>query len=82
MQKARCHPGKSGLQPLVSTWLQVLFHSAVRGLARQQRRRGFLRVIQGAGADQPRRQTENNSLLTELPHTDFTPLTVSLNISL
>ena len=31
MQKARCHPDKSGLQPLVSTWFQVLFHSAVRG---------------------------------------------------
>ena len=31
MQKARCHPDKSGLQPLVSTWFQVLLHSAVRG---------------------------------------------------
>ena len=30
MQKARCHPTK-GLQPLVSAWFQVLFHSAVRG---------------------------------------------------
>ena len=25
MQKARCHPNKSGLQPLVSVWFQVLF---------------------------------------------------------
>ena len=31
MQKARCHPDKSGLQPFVSVWFQVLFHSPVRG---------------------------------------------------
>ncbi len=30
MQKARCYPTK-GLQPLVSEWFQVLFHSSVRG---------------------------------------------------
>ena len=30
MQKARCHPDKSGLQPLVSVRFQVLFHSPVR----------------------------------------------------
>ena len=29
MQKARCHP--EGLQPLVGTWFQELFHSSVRG---------------------------------------------------
>ena len=30
MQKARCHPDKSGLQPLVSARFQVLFHSSIR----------------------------------------------------
>ena len=31
MQKARCHPDKSGLQPLVSARFQVLFHSLIQG---------------------------------------------------
>ena len=31
MQKARSHPDKSGLLPLVSVRFQVLFHSPVRG---------------------------------------------------
>ena len=31
MQKARCHPYKYRLQPLVSARFQVLFHSPVRG---------------------------------------------------
>ena len=31
MQKARCHPDKSGLQPLVGVRFQDLFHSSVRG---------------------------------------------------
>ncbi len=31
MQKARSHPDKSGLLPLVSARFQVLFHSPVRG---------------------------------------------------
>ena len=30
MQKARRHPDKSGLRPVVSVWFQVLFHSSVR----------------------------------------------------
>ena len=30
MQKARRHPDKSGLRPLVSVWFQVLFHSPSR----------------------------------------------------
>ena len=32
MQKARCHPERIiGLQPLVGTWFQILFHSPKRG---------------------------------------------------
>ena len=31
MQKARRHPDKSRLRPLVSVWFQDLFHSSVRG---------------------------------------------------
>ena len=31
MQKARCHPDKSRLQPLVSARFQGLFHSSIRG---------------------------------------------------
>ncbi len=31
MQKARCHPDYSGLQPLVSVWFQVLFHPLIQG---------------------------------------------------
>src|SRR5690606_843863 len=31
MQKARRHPDKSGLRPLVSVWFQVLFHSVIHG---------------------------------------------------
>src|SRR5690606_6774221 len=31
MQKARRHPDKSGLRPLVGVWFQVLFHSVVHG---------------------------------------------------
>ena len=30
MQKARRHPDKSGLRPVVSVWFQDLFHSSVR----------------------------------------------------
>lgn len=31
MQKARRHPDKSGLRPLVGVWFQDLFHSLVQG---------------------------------------------------
>ena len=31
MQKARRHPNKLGLRPLVSAWFQVLFHSLIQG---------------------------------------------------
>ena len=31
MQKARRHPNKKGLRPLVGVWFQELFHSSVRG---------------------------------------------------
>jgi hypothetical protein len=31
MQKARCHPDKSGLQQIVGVWFQVLFHSLIQG---------------------------------------------------
>ena len=31
MQKARRHPDKSGLRPLVGVWFQGLFHSVVHG---------------------------------------------------
>jgi hypothetical protein len=31
MQKARRHPDKSGLRPLVSVWFQGLFHSVIHG---------------------------------------------------
>ena len=31
MQKARRHPDRSGLRPLVGAWFQVLFHSPIRG---------------------------------------------------
>jgi hypothetical protein len=31
MQKARRHPDKSGLRPLVSVWFQDLFHSVIHG---------------------------------------------------
>ena len=31
MQKARRHPNKSGLRPLVSVWFQGLFHSLTSG---------------------------------------------------
>ena len=31
MQKARRHPDKSGLRPLVGAWFQDLFHSLVQG---------------------------------------------------
>jgi hypothetical protein len=32
MQKARCHPDRSGLQPLVSAWFQGLFTPLLRVL--------------------------------------------------
>ena len=31
MQKARRHPDKSGLRPLVGAWFQDLFHSLIQG---------------------------------------------------